>query len=83
VTSPTGWCNTKFDAAVADNQQTLDANQRIADIKAAQKEFYTDVPSWYAERRYSWMAAAPSIQNFKYADDGLPLLGEMWIKTHS
>ena len=41
---------------------------------------YAEVPSWYQERRYSWMFSAPNIQNFRYADDGMPLLGEMWIK---
>jgi peptide/nickel transport system substrate-binding protein len=80
--SPTGWCNSQFDKDVADNQTTLDPQQRINDIKDAQKQFYADVPSLYLERRYSWVFHTPSIQNFKYADDGMPLLAEMWIKTH-
>jgi peptide/nickel transport system substrate-binding protein len=83
VPSPTGWCNTQFDKDVADNQATLDPQQRINDIKDAQKQFYAEVPSLYLERRYSWVFHTPSIQNFRYADDGMPLLGEMWIKTHS
>jgi peptide/nickel transport system substrate-binding protein len=80
--SPTGWCNTQFDKDVADNQQTLSATQRIADVKDMQKIFYNEVPALVLERRYSWMFTAPNIQNFKYADDGMPLLGEMWIKSH-
>jgi ABC-type transport system substrate-binding protein len=80
VPSPTGWCDPKFDAAVADNQVTLDPNKRIQDIKDAQKIFYAQVPSLYLERRYSWNYAASNIQNFRYADDGMPLLGVMWIK---
>jgi peptide/nickel transport system substrate-binding protein len=82
VPSPTGWCNAQFDKDVADNQQTLNAQQRINDIKDAQKQFYAEVPSLYLERRYSWMFTAPTIQNFKYTNDGLPLVGEMWIKSH-
>jgi ABC-type transport system substrate-binding protein len=34
------------------------------------------------ERRYSWVFHTPSIRNFKYADDGMPFLAELWIKTH-
>ena len=45
VPTPTGYCNAKFDADVADNQPTLDPSQRIADIKDAQKQFYADVPT--------------------------------------
>jgi ABC-type transport system substrate-binding protein len=80
--SPTGYCNSQFDKDVTDNQTTLDPQQRINDIKDAQKQFYNDVPALYLERRYSWVFHTTSIQNFKYADDGMPLLGEMWIKTH-
>jgi ABC-type transport system substrate-binding protein len=79
--SPTGWCNSNFDKQVQTNQETLDPNQRIAALKEAQKIFYNEVPSLYLERRYSWVFLHPSLQNFKYADDGMPLLGEMWIKS--
>jgi peptide/nickel transport system substrate-binding protein len=81
VPSPTGWCNAQFDKDVLDNQQTLNSQQRINDIKDAQKQFYAEVPSWYQERRYSWMFSAPNVQNFRYADDGMVLLGELWIKS--
>jgi peptide/nickel transport system substrate-binding protein len=80
--SPTGWCNAQFDKDVLDNQVTLNAQQRIADIKDAQKQFYAEVPTLILERRYSWMFSTPAIQNFKYANDGIPLISQMWIKTH-
>jgi len=80
--SPTGWCNTQFDGFVADNQATLDPAKRITDLKEAQKIFYNEVPSLYLERRYSWVFHNKDLQNFKYADDGMPLLGEIWIKSH-
>jgi peptide/nickel transport system substrate-binding protein len=80
--SPTGWCNTKFDDQVKINQETLDPNQRVAALKEAQKIFYAEVPSIYFERRYSWVFTDKNMQNFKYADDGMPLLAEMWIKQH-
>jgi ABC-type transport system substrate-binding protein len=79
--SATGWCNTQFDKDVATNRQTLDPNQRIAAIKDAQKVFYNDVPFLYLERRYSWMFSTPNVQNFKYANDGIPLVYQMWLKT--
>jgi peptide/nickel transport system substrate-binding protein len=80
--SRTGWCNSQFDKDVADNEQTLSPQQRIADIKDAQKQFYAEIPTLYLERRYAWMFTAVNIQNFRYANDGLPLVGELWIKTH-
>jgi ABC-type transport system substrate-binding protein len=80
--SRTGWCNTQFDKDVADNEQTLSPQQRVADMKDAQKQFYAEIPTLYLERRYSWMFTAPNIQNFRYANDGLPFVGELWIKTH-
>jgi ABC-type transport system substrate-binding protein len=81
--SPTGWCNAQFDKDVLDQQQTLDANQRIADIKDMQKQFYAEVPALITERRYAWMFSAPNIQNWKQVNDGIPLIAQMWIKTHS
>jgi peptide/nickel transport system substrate-binding protein len=78
--SVTGWCNPKFDADVADAKSTLDPNQRIADIKDMQKIFYNDVPSLFYDRGYSWMIAAPSVQNFDYVNDGWILLDRTWMK---
>jgi peptide/nickel transport system substrate-binding protein len=78
----TGYCNTKFDAAVADNQVTLDPKQRIQDIKDAQKQFYADVPAVFLQGAYTWMFSAPNVQDFHYANDGLPLIDRIWIKSH-
>jgi peptide/nickel transport system substrate-binding protein len=83
ATNPTGYCNSKFDAAVADNQATLDPKQRIADIKEAQRIFYEDVPGYYVERRYSWLFTAPSIQDLHYINDGIVLPDRLWMKQHS
>jgi ABC-type transport system substrate-binding protein len=79
----TNWCNQQFDKDVTDNEQTLSPQQRVADIKDAQRQFYSDVPTLYLERRYSWVFVSPNMQNFRYANDGLPLVGELWIKSHS
>jgi peptide/nickel transport system substrate-binding protein len=79
--SPTGWCNTQFDKDVADNQATLDGRQRIADIKDAQKQFYTDLPALYVERRYSWIFSAANVQNFQFSNDGMVLIDRVWLKT--
>ena len=81
-TNPTAYCNTKFDADVADNEATLDPKQRIADIKDAQKIFYADVPAYYIEQRYSWHFSAPNVQDLHYVNDGLILPDRLWIKTH-
>ena len=78
----TGYCNSKFDADIADNQLTLDPKQRIADIKDAQKQFYADVPAVFLQNAYSWMFTAPNVQDFHYSNDGLPLIDRIWIKTH-
>jgi peptide/nickel transport system substrate-binding protein len=80
--SPTGYCNPAFDAAVADNQLTLDPAKRIADIKDAQKQLYADVPAYYLEQRMTWTFTAPNIQDFQYVNDGLPLIDRLWIKSH-
>lgn len=82
VPSPTGWCNTKFDAAVADNKVTLDAKQRIADIKEAQRQFYAEVPTLFLERRSSWTYTAPFVQDYQFVNDGNPLVDRVWIKSH-
>jgi ABC-type transport system substrate-binding protein len=81
--SPTGWCNTKFDGSVVDDQQTLDPNQRIADIKAAQAQFYADVPAFYVDRRTVWVFTANNFQDFRFANAGIPLVDRMWIQSHS
>jgi hypothetical protein len=81
--SPTGWCNTKFDGSVVDNQQTLDPNQRIADIKAAQAQFYSEVPAFYVDRRTVWVFTATNFQDFRFANAGIPLVDRMWIQSRS
>jgi peptide/nickel transport system substrate-binding protein len=81
--SPTGWCNTKFDGSVVDSQQTLDPNQRVADIKAAQAQFYAEVPAFYVDRRTVWVFTGPNFQDFRFANAGIPLVDRMWIQSHS
>ena len=78
--SPTGWCDTKFDSSVVDNQQTLDPKQRVADIKTAQTQFYADVPALYLERRTVWTFTAPDIRDFRFANDGTLLVDRVWIQ---
>jgi peptide/nickel transport system substrate-binding protein len=80
--SPTGWCDPKFDADVADNRVTLDANQRIADIKDAQKEFYAQMPAFFVDRLNSWWSAVPTLQDLTLVNDGLFLSDRVWFKTH-
>ena len=46
------------------------ADEAVA--KEAQKIFYQEVPSLYLERRYSWVFHTKVMNNFKYADDGMP-----------
>jgi peptide/nickel transport system substrate-binding protein len=82
ATNPTGYCNAKFDADVADNEVTLDPNQRINDLKDAQKQFYSDLPALFMEQRYSWVFTNPSIHDFHFVNDGLPLLDRFWMKSH-
>ena len=81
--SATGYCNSSFDAAVADNQTTLDPAKRIQDIKDAQKAFYADIPAYFLEQRETWTFTAPAMQDFQYVNDGLPLMDRLWIKSHS
>jgi peptide/nickel transport system substrate-binding protein len=78
--NPTGWCNAKFDSDIADNRVTLDANQRINDIRDAQKQFYGEVPAFFIERFNSWWSGSPAIQDFELANDGLFLVDRMWMK---
>jgi peptide/nickel transport system substrate-binding protein len=80
--SPTGFCDTKFDADIADNELTLDPNQRIADLKDAQKIVYAQLPSLWLERRENWIYAPAAVQDVAWANDGLPLFDRLWIKTH-
>ena len=60
----------------------LDPKERVAQIKEAQKIFYQEVPSFYYTRGSSYLFTAPNIQDFEWANDGLPLLDRPWIKTH-
>jgi ABC-type transport system substrate-binding protein len=78
----TGFCNTQYDNDVNDQRVTLDPNQRIADIKDAQKVFYSQIPAWYYELRTNWVFSTPNVQDFSFANDGLELFDRMWIKTH-
>jgi peptide/nickel transport system substrate-binding protein len=80
--SPTGWCSTKFDAAVTDNQLTLDPATRIKDVKDAESEFFTQVPALFIERRYSWTFTAPQVQDFQMVNDNNQLVDRTWIKSH-
>jgi peptide/nickel transport system substrate-binding protein len=77
----TGYCDPKFDALVADNQQTLDPARRIQDVKDMQKLFYAATPTWFFENRYSWVFTVNNLQDFEYVNDGLPLLDRFWLKT--
>jgi peptide/nickel transport system substrate-binding protein len=78
----TGFCDQKFDAALTDARGTLDANQRIADVKEAQRIFYSQIPAMYFEPRTNWVFTGPAIQDFQFANDGLELYDRLWIKTH-
>lgn len=76
----TGWCDAKFDADMADQKQTLDPNQRIADFKDAQKIFYSAAPSIFYDRGYSWDIVTPQVQNWHFVNDGWALLDNVWLK---
>ena len=80
--SPSGFCDSKFDADVADNRITLDPNQRITDLKDAQRQVYAQLPSFFFERRETWLFSAPSLQDVQWANDGLALFDRIWIRTH-
>jgi peptide/nickel transport system substrate-binding protein len=79
----TGFCNSQFDKDIADQRVTLDGNQRVADLKDAQKVFYAQIPAWYFELRTFWIFSTSNIQDFAFANDGLELFDRMWIKSHS
>jgi peptide/nickel transport system substrate-binding protein len=78
--NPTGYCNAQFDKDVADNEATLDPKQRIADIKDAQKQFYTDQPALFVEYRFSWIGASNNLQGIHLIADGGMLLDQLWFK---
>jgi peptide/nickel transport system substrate-binding protein len=82
ATQYTGFCNTQYDNDVNDQRVTLDPNQRINDIKDAQKVFYSQIPAWYYELRTNWVFSTANVQDFAFANDGLELFDRMWIKTH-
>jgi len=71
----------KFDSDVADNRLTLDANQRISDIKDAQREFYSQVPAFFIDGFNTWWVAVPTLQGMELANDGLPLFDRLWFKN--
>jgi peptide/nickel transport system substrate-binding protein len=76
----TGWCDSKFDADVNSQRSTLDSNQRIVDMKDAQKIFYAAAPALFYDRGYSWMMTAPQVQGFDFVNDGWVLFDKIWIK---
>ena len=76
----TGYCDTKYDAAVTDARLTLDANKRVADIKEAQRLLYAAAPTLYFDRRYSWVISAKAVQNVDWMNDGAVLLDRVWLK---
>jgi ABC-type transport system substrate-binding protein len=78
----TGWCDQQFDALMADQRQSIDANQRITDIKAAQKIFVTQVPTLFWQQRAAWVFTQPKLQNIQLVNDGLALWDRVWIKSH-
>jgi hypothetical protein len=40
------------------------------------------LPSFFFERRETWLFETAQVQNVQWANDGLPLFDRMWIKTH-
>jgi peptide/nickel transport system substrate-binding protein len=78
-TNPTGWCNKEFDRLILDNETTLDPNQRIKDLKDAQKIFYAEQPSLYFEQPYSWVYHGSTLHDFKNVDDGCVLFNQLCI----
>ena len=81
VPNYTGYCNTRFDQLVADNEATLDPNQRITDWKEMQKILYADPPVFFMEQRSAWLFTAPGVRDLEIANDGLPMLDRLWIRT--
>jgi peptide/nickel transport system substrate-binding protein len=77
----TGYCSAKYDAAINDQKTTLDGNQRIADIKAAQQQFYADIPADYVERRVNWNYGAANVRDVTAINDGTVLLDRIWVKS--
>jgi ABC-type transport system substrate-binding protein len=80
--SISGWCDPTFDSLVQKNRETLVPSERITAIKDAQKILYAAVPSLWFERRATWIAGDPAVQNVQWVDDGLPMFDRMWIKSH-
>jgi peptide/nickel transport system substrate-binding protein len=75
----TGWCNSQFDKYVADNRATLNPNQRITDIKEAQRIFYSELPSISFDRRGAWKFHKPHLKNASFVNDNLVLLAGAWL----
>jgi peptide/nickel transport system substrate-binding protein len=78
--NPTGYCNQDFDKLIEDSRTTLDPEQRVKDLKDAQKIFYHDQPALYVETRYSWAFTDPNLQEFRYVNDGALLFDRLWLK---
>jgi peptide/nickel transport system substrate-binding protein len=77
----TGFCDTQVQNLIAEQRATLDANQRIADIKQMQKIINAAAPDWYFEPRTSWIFTSSNVQNVKLVNDGLFLFDRAWLKT--
>jgi peptide/nickel transport system substrate-binding protein len=78
--SVTGYCNSKYDAAVADSQTQLDPAKRITAVKNALKAFEPDLPQFYLKNAYSWVVEDKHVQDFAYINDGTLLVDRMWLK---
>lgn len=75
----TGWCNPQFDKYVADNRATLNPNQRITDMKEAQRIFYSELPSISFDRRGAWKFYKPYVKNASFVNDNVVLLAGAWL----
>jgi peptide/nickel transport system substrate-binding protein len=76
----TGFCSADFDAQVAIERTTLDPNQRIAAVKAAQKVFYAQVPGFFFEPKVNWNIRTPSIQDQLMVNDSQTMWDRIWVK---
>jgi peptide/nickel transport system substrate-binding protein len=78
--SPTGWCEPKWDEHVAAQKATLSGQERITHIKEMQKLIYAQVPTLYFQQRAAWLYSTPQVQNVQWGNDGLALFDRIWMK---
>jgi peptide/nickel transport system substrate-binding protein len=76
-----GFCDSQFDADVADQRATLDPGRRITDFKDAQKIFYSQIPALFIEYRVLWNITTPVVQDVQMINDGMALYDRMWINS--